>query len=140
MVFFTAHMNKRLTGAVGRYFIREILDLLANLVKRAPHQALDGENRTERVGDGLPLGHRAHQPLTIFIHGYNRWRGASTFGVGDHFRLATFNDRHHAVGCSQIYTYDLTHDFFPFLCFCQKSRSKPTGFSVRFIPTGSVKA
>ena len=59
-----------------------------------------------RVGDGLALGHLAHQPLAVFGEGDDRGRRPAAFGVRDDDRIAAFHDGDHRVGGPEVDTDD----------------------------------
>ncbi len=90
--------------------VRDHLHLFVDFVDPAAHEALDGVDRVLRIGDRLPLGNLADQPLAAAGEAYHRGRRAGALLVGDHYRLAAFHDGHNRVGRSQVDPDDLTHD------------------------------
>ena len=85
----------RLHDLIGHH-----LDLFANLVEAASHEALDRVNRVLWVGDGLPLRDLSHQPLAGFGKADDRRRSSSAFFIRDHFGLTALHDRHAGIGSS----------------------------------------
>jgi hypothetical protein len=70
-------------------------------VELAPDQALDGEQRVLRIGDGLALGGRADQDFVVEIGDDGR-RGARAFRVFDHLGLAALHDGDARIGRAQV--------------------------------------
>ena len=81
----------------------------------AADQALDGEQRVGRIGDGLTLGRCTDQDLAVIHVGDDGRRGARTLGVLDDLRGVAFHDRHARVGGAQVDTNDFSH-VFPLVC------------------------
>ena len=86
-------------------------DALAHLVRveLAPDQALDGEDGSLGIGDGLSLGDLAHQALAGFGEAHHRGSRSAALGVRDYDRFATFHHRDAAVGGAEIDPDDLGH-------------------------------
>ncbi len=59
------------------------------------------------IGDGLPLGDLADEPLAVLGEGDDRRGGASALRVGDDDRIAALHDRDDRVGRSQVDADDL---------------------------------
>jgi hypothetical protein len=85
------------------------LHLVVDFVVAPTHEALDGEDGVLRVGDCLPLGYLAHQPLAALGKGDDRGGRPRTFFVRNHFGLAAFKDGYARVGGAQIDTDNLCH-------------------------------
>ena len=84
--------------------------LLDHLAGPPAHEPLDREDRVERIGDRLPLGHLAYQPLAVLGEGDDRGRRATALGVRDHDRISALHHRDNGVGGSQVYADDfLSH-------------------------------
>ena len=101
----------------------------------AADEALDGEQRVGRVGDGLALGRRADQDLAIIHVGDDGRRGAGTFGVLDDLGGVALHDRDARVGGAQVNTDDFSH-----VCSSsgiQESRWQVCGRAARRLQTGS---
>src|SRR6185503_6161742 len=73
-------------------------------------QALDGEDGLFRIGDRLPFGRLADQPLTVVRERDDRWGGAHAFCVFDDFRRLAFHHGDAGIGGSEVDTDDLSHD------------------------------
>ena len=103
--------------------------------KLAADEALDGEQRVGRVGDGLALGRRADQDLAIFHVGDDGRRGAGTLGVLDDLGGVALHDRDARVGGAQVNTDDFSH----VRCSLgiQGSRWQVCGRAARLLQTGS---
>ena len=89
--------------------VRDHLHLVVDFIEAAPHEALDRVDRVFGVGDRLPLGHLAHEPLAILRERHNRRRRPATLFVRDHLGLATLHHGHAAVRRAQIDTNNLSH-------------------------------
>ena len=85
------------------------LHLVADFVVAAAHEALDGEDGVLRVGDGLALGHLAHQPLAALGEADNGRRSARTLFIGNDLGLAALQDRDARVGGAEIDSDNLCH-------------------------------
>ncbi len=83
--------------------------LFRDLVERAAHEALDRENGVLRVGDLLPAGRRADEPLTVLREPDDGRRRPPALRVRDHGRLAAFEHRHAGVGRAEVDTDRLRH-------------------------------
>jgi hypothetical protein len=99
---FVADLDVRVAVGGADDFIRHALDFLLHFLELAAHEALDGEDRVLRIGHGLALGRRAHQPLPALRERHDRGRRAPAFRVRHHGRLAAFHDRHAGIRRSQI--------------------------------------
>ena len=87
--------------------VGDALDLLRDLVQPAAHEALDREDGLLGVGDRLPLGHLADQPLAVLGERHDRGGGPAAFGVGDDDRVATLHDGDDRVGGAEVDADDL---------------------------------
>ena len=101
-------------------FVRSADDLVGDqllfglhLVVAPAHEALDREDGAPGVGDRLPLGRVADQPVALVGEGDDAGRQPVAFLVGDDLDLAPFHDGHDGVGRSQVDA----DDFFAF-CHC----------------------
>jgi hypothetical protein len=101
------HVVALLDHLVGHH-----LHLVADFVEAAPHKPLDGVNSVSRVGDRLPLGHLAHQPLPGLGKRHHGRRRPSALFVGDHFGLAALHHRDDRVRRPQIDADHLCHGNF----------------------------
>ncbi len=79
--------------------------------KRRPIEALYRVDRVVRIGDGLALGRLSDEALAVLGESDDGGRGARTFRIFDHLRLAAFHHRDAAVGRAQIDPDNLTHVF-----------------------------
>ena len=66
------------------------------------HEALDRVDGAARVGDRLPLGRVADQPIALVGEGHHAGRQAVAFLIGDDLDLAAFHDRHDRVRRAQV--------------------------------------
>ena len=73
------------------------------------HVALDGNHGAVGVGDGLALGHLAHQALAVLGEGDDGRGGAGALGVRDDDGLAALHDGDAGIGGAQINTDNLAH-------------------------------
>ena len=87
--------------------VGDALDLLGHLGDPAAHEALDREDGLLGVGDRLPLGDLADQPLAVLGERHDRRGGAAAFGVGDDDGVAAFHDRDDGVGRAEVDSDDL---------------------------------
>ena len=71
-------------------------------LEAASDQALDGEQRILRIGDGLALGGLANQHLVVTGEAHDRWRGAVALAVLDHPDLAPLHHGDAGVGRAQV--------------------------------------
>ena len=78
-------------------------------VPAGAHVALDRADRAVGVGDGLALGHLAHQHLAALGEGDDGRGGAGPLAVGDHDRIAGLQDRDDGVGGAEIDADGLGH-------------------------------
>ncbi len=70
--------------------------------KRRAHQAFDCENCIGWIGDRLPFGDLAHQPLTSFSESDHRGRGPAALRIRDNHRVAAFHDGDTAIGSPEV--------------------------------------
>ena len=89
------------------------LHLVAHFVVAAAHEALDGEDGVLGVGDGLPLGDLAHQPLAALREADNGGGSTRTFFIWNDFWFAALEDRDARVGSSEIDADDFCHGLYP---------------------------
>jgi len=78
----------------------------------AADEALRGEDRVLRVGDGLALGGLTDEDVAVLGEGDDGGRGARAFRVGDDDGLACFQDGHAGVGGAEVDADDFTHVWF----------------------------
>ena len=69
-----------------------------DLVVPAAHEALDRVDRAPRVGDRLPLGRIADEPVALVGERHDAGGQPVAFLVGDDLDLAAFHDRDDGVG------------------------------------------
>ena len=93
----------------AHHLVGDHLHLFGDFVVAPPHEALDRKNRVLGVGDGLPLGDLADQPLPALGERHDGRRGAVAFLVGNDGRLPAFHDGHHGVRGSQVDADNLAH-------------------------------
>ena len=84
-------------------------DLLRDLAVLPAHEALDRENRVFGVGDRLPLGDLADQPLAVLREADDGRRGAPAFLVDDDRGLPAFHDRDDRVGGAEVDSNHFAH-------------------------------
>ena len=99
----------RVLRHVVRNEARAALDL--GVVETPAHEALDAEDGVLGVGDRLPLGDLADEPLTALREGDDRWGDAAALRVGDDLRLPALHDGHDRVRRAQVDADDLAHGF-----------------------------
>ena len=104
----TAIANGKLPGAV-------VLVGLGEFRVFAADQALGGENRVARVGDGLALGGLADEALAALGEGHHRRGGTGAFGVFEDHGFASVHDGHTGVGGAEVDAEDLGHGVDSFL-------------------------
>ncbi len=81
----------------------EVLVLLDHrVVVAAADEALDGEERVERVGHRLSLGGKSDELLVVGRESDDRRRGVHAFGVFQNPRLAALHDCHARVRGSEV--------------------------------------
>ena len=66
------------------------------------HEAFDRIDGAARVGDRLPFGGVADQPIALVGEGDDAGGQAMPFLVGDHLDLAPLHDRDDGVGGAEI--------------------------------------
>jgi hypothetical protein len=89
------------------HLVRDPLGLLGDLAEAAPHEPLDAVDGLLGVGDGLPLGHLAHQPLAVLGVADHRRGDAGALLVRDDDGVAPVHDRDDGVGGAQVDADDL---------------------------------
>src|SRR5581483_3169810 len=67
-------------------------------------------NRVFGIGNRLPLGHLADQPLSVFRKSDNRRSGSAAFFVGDDLGLATLHNRNARVRGAEVNSDNLGHN------------------------------
>ena len=88
----------------------EVLVLLDHrVVVAAADEALDGEERVERVGHRLSLGGKADELLVVGGEGNDRRRRVHAFGVFQYPRLAALHDCHARVRGSEVDADHFSH-------------------------------
>jgi hypothetical protein len=95
--------------ALAHHFVGDHFHFLIHFIVAASHEPLDGINSVLGIGDRLPLGNLANQPLTGLRNGHNRWRSSCALLVGDYDRLASLHHRYRRVGGAEINTYYFAH-------------------------------
>ena len=81
------------------------------------HVALDRADGPVGVGDGLALGHLAHQYLAGLGEAHDRRRRPPTLGIGDDDGLARLQHADHRVGGPQVDSDGLSHPAASFRSF-----------------------
>ncbi len=76
------------------------------------HLTLDGGNGAVGVGDRLTLCDLTYHPFAGLCECYDGRGGACAFCVGDNNGFAAFHDGYAAIGCTEVDTYNLTHNNF----------------------------
>src|SRR4030095_1355424 len=109
--FFAARYYADVAISRTLHLVRYLFDLFSYLVVAASHESLDGVHRILRVGNCLTFCDLSHQAAAILSESNHRRGGSATFGIGDNRGLATFHDRDHGVGGSQIDSNNLAHLF-----------------------------
>ena len=99
-----AHVVALLDDLVGDH-----LHLVGHFVVAAAHEALDGEDGVFRVGDGLALGHLAHQALAALGEGDDGGGSARTLFIRNDFWLAALHDSDARVGGAEIDSDHFSH-------------------------------
>ena len=95
----------------------ELLILFHHRIVVAPaDQALDREDRTLRIGDGLPLGGLPDQPFTIIGECHDRGRRAHALRIFDDFRRLAFHYGDARIGGAEVDADDLAHVSLPLVC------------------------
>ncbi len=85
------------------------LHLVRDFVVAAAHEALDGEDGVLRIGDGLALGHLAHEALAAFRKADDGGSSARTLFICNDFRLAALHHCDARVGGAEVDSDDLSH-------------------------------
>ena len=91
------------TDRVGNHFF-----FAGDLGMTPPHEALDRENRTVRVGDGLALGRHADQAALVG-KGHDAGSDPVSIRVGDDGRFFAFHYCHDRIRGSKIDSDDFGH-------------------------------
>ena len=106
-------VHARIAVAGAHHLVRHHLHLFVDLVELPAHEALDREDGVLGVGDRLPLGDLADQPLAGLGERDDRRRQPPAFRVGDDHRLAAFHHGDDGVGGAQIDADDFAHCSLP---------------------------
>ena len=85
------------------------LHFFADFVEAAAHEPLDREDRVLGIGDGLPLGDLAYEPLAGLAECHNRGGDAAAFRVLDDGGLIAFHHRDHGVGGAEVDADNFAH-------------------------------
>ena len=109
-VLLAARLDARVAAGAGDDAVRDDRLLLAHLGLLAAHEALDGEDGVRRVGDGLALGDGADETIPASRERDDGRRRAAALGVLDDRRLTALEDRHTAVGGSEVDSDRLCHE------------------------------
>ena len=109
-ILLAARVDARIAVARAHHLVRHHLHLFVDLVELAAHEALDREDGVLGVGDRLPLGHLADQPLARLRERHDRRRQAAALRVRDDDGLAAFHDRDDGVGGAEVDADDFAHD------------------------------
>ena len=95
----------------GRVSVVGLGDLVGHDAEIPPHlgrvelaadEPFDRKDGGFGVGDGLALGHLAHQPFPRLGEGHDGRGGAVALGIGEHFGVAAFHEGHAGVGGAQV--------------------------------------
>ena len=89
--------------------VRHHLHFFVDFVEAAAHEALDREDGVLGIGDRLPLGDLADQPLAGLAERDDRRRDPAPFRVLDDGRLIAFHHRDDGVGGAQVDADDFAH-------------------------------
>ena len=76
----------------------------------AAHFPLYGRNGVFGVGNRLSLGDVTDQSFAVLGKRHDGRSCTRAFGVGDDDGFAAFHNRHARVGCSEVYSYDFSHN------------------------------
>ena len=90
----------------------------------AAHLSFYGYDGMFGVGDRLTFCDLTHKPLAVLGERHDGRGGAHTFGIRDDDGFAALHDCHTAVGCSEVYTYNLSHNGSPFKSLCLRFRGE----------------
>ena len=93
------------------HLVGDHLHFVVHFVVTAPHEALDGEDRVLRIGDGLALGHLAYEPLTALREADNRGGRARTLFIWNDFGLTALEDGNARVGGAEVDSDHFCHCF-----------------------------
>ncbi|EAP78313.1 Glutamate dehydrogenase [Roseovarius nubinhibens ISM] len=123
-VFLTAGLDPGVAVAAVDDVERHVLLVLGQIrvVGTAADQTFDAKDGVFRVGDSLAFGRLTNEPLAI-CKCDDRRRGAGTFRVLDHARLAAVHDGNAGIGCTEVNPDHFRHVFDPF--FLQGDCSRP---------------
>src|SRR5688572_24147437 len=92
-----------------------------HVAELAPHESLDREHRVLRVGDRLPLGDLADEPLAFLGERDDRRGEARAFLIDDDRRLPAFHD-----GNGRVRRAEVDPDDFVGHCEVPRSKLKPS--------------
>src|ERR1035437_5303941 len=98
---------------------------------RRPHVTLHRPDGPIGVGDGLALGHLAHQHFAGLGEADHRRGRPAAFGVGDDDRLAALQHAHHRVGGPEVNTHCFIHR----VLLCSSVQRPSSGHLYRFCPS-----
>jgi hypothetical protein len=102
-------LDARVAARAGHDLVRNPLGLFLDLVGPPTHEPLDAVDGPLGVGDGLPLGDLADQPLPVLQVCDDRWRDAGALLVRDDDGVLALHHRDHRVGGAQVDADDLSH-------------------------------
>ena len=108
-ILLAADLHPRIAVIRLHDLVRHAGNLLRDLAVRPAHEALDRKNGVFGVGDGLPLGNLADQPLALLRESDDGRRGASTFLIDDDGGLPAFHDRDNRVRRAEVDSNNFAH-------------------------------
>ncbi len=139
----------QLAQDAGRDLLRRVVLAVDVDGPARAHVALDRPDGPVGVGDGLALGHLAHEDLAGLGEADHGRRGPAALGVGDDGGLAALQYGDHRVGGPQIDSYGLGHGVLPptphplrvrgFVCFLSVVCSGTARSSWRPDPAGAAR-
>ena len=97
--------------------VRDELLLALHLVVPAAHEPLDRVDRALRIGDGLPLGRIADEPVALVGERDDARRQPVAFLVGDDLDLAAFHDGDDRVRGAEVDADDFLFSHGVISCF-----------------------
>src|SRR6185369_9520503 len=98
--------------AVLHDFVRQPLKIALHfdVIPTTTDQTLHREQRVFRIHHTLALGDLARELFAGFRYGDHGRRRTRTFGIFEHFGLATFNHGHTRIGRSEVDTENFGHN------------------------------